>query len=105
MKADVAGADLLLVGTICPSQSHPGTAATGVGLLEQLRQRVGTPYLAIGGMNVTNADSAICSGAAGVAVITAITQSNDPTHASEELVAVIRRAWASFVGEKAGRTA
>ena len=103
VEAGGAGADLLVVGSIFPSESHPEAAAAGVGLLEQLRPRVKTPYLAIGGVNVRNAGSAIGSGADGVAVITAITQSDDPTRASRELAASIRRAWASAGREKAGR--
>ncbi len=93
--AEAKGADLLIVGTIFPTGSHPGAEAAGVRLLEQTRERVEVPFLAIGGVNAENVASVIRAGASGAAVITAITKSADPMRASRALMERIEDAWAS----------
>ncbi len=90
LKAQADGADILVVGTIFPTGSHPGVETAGVGLLEQLRGQVEIPYLAIGGVTVENVDSVIEAGAAGAAVITAISKNTDPEQASRELLQRMR---------------
>ncbi|MGH2544557.1 MAG: thiamine phosphate synthase [Ardenticatenaceae bacterium] len=93
--AERRGADLLIVGTIFPTGSHPGAEAAGVQLLRQVRERVRIPFLAIGGVNADNIESMIRSGASGAAVISTITRSDDPEGASRELMEKIKGAWKS----------
>ena len=88
-RAQKDGADLLVAGTIFPSGSHPGACPAGVELLERLRAEVSVPYIAIGGVNERNAPHAIAAGAAGVAVIGAITRSDDPKRAARGLMSSI----------------
>ena len=99
--AESDGADLLVAGTVFPSKSHPGRAAAGVGLLERLRCRVSVPFLAIGGVSASNIGSVVRSGAAGAAVISAVTESGDPERAARELVEAMRAAWAACHPETA----
>ena len=88
-RAQKDGADLLVAGTIFPSGSHPAARPAGVELLERLRAEVSVPYIAIGGVNERNAPHAIAAGAAGVAVIGAITRSDDPQRAARGLMSSI----------------
>lgn len=102
VAAEVGGADLLVVGAIFPTGSHPGVAAAGVELLDRIRRRVGIPVLAIGGVKAQTVKLVIGAGASGAAVITAITQSPDPKRAAEEIMAQMRAAWSSSpLGETA----
>jgi thiamine-phosphate pyrophosphorylase len=91
--AEAAGADLLLLGTIFPTESHPGVAAGGLELLERVRRHVGLPFLAIGGVNADTVASVIGAGASGAAVITAITRSPEPDSAAREIMAEMAAAW------------
>ena len=94
LAADADGADLIVVGTIFSTGSHPGSTPSGVELLTQLNARVGAPYLAIGGVTPENVSSVIDAGASGAAVITAITRSEDPAQASQNLMGKMQEAWA-----------
>ncbi len=91
--AEAEGADLLTVGTIFRTQTHPGADVAGVGLLERVRDAVDIPFLAIGGVDSTNIDKVMGSGASGAAVITAITRSADPEAATTELAEKMKGSW------------
>ena len=56
-----AGADLLLVGPIFPTESHPGEAGHGPTILERLRGRVDVAYLGIGGIDSRNVDQVMAA--------------------------------------------
>ncbi len=84
-EAEAQGADFLVVGAIFPSVSHPGAVPAGLELLAQIQTAVHIPFLAIGGVDVTNVAKVIAQGAAGVAVITAILDSEHPREAAREL--------------------
>lgn len=92
VRAQEHGADLLVAGTIFPSESHPGAPAAGVEFLKGLRSEVSVPYIAIGGLTESNAPSAMNAGASGVAVIGAIARSQDPKSAARGLAAGISSA-------------
>ena len=102
IEAEEQGADLLVVGTIFPSQSHPGLASAGPGLLAQVRKDVKIPFLAIGGITADNVSSVIKAGASGAAVIGAIGASEDPMMAARGLWEALTHAWSNKM-EKSGR--
>lgn len=83
--AEREGADLLVLGTIYPSRSHPGGPAGGPALVERVRAAVRLPVIGIGGIDATNADAVIRAGADGVAVISAVLGARDPAAAVGEL--------------------
>ena len=85
VRAERDAADMLVAGTIFPSESHPGGLPAGVKFLKRLRSEVSVPYIAIGGVTEHNALSAIAAGASGVAVIGAIARSQDPKCAARAL--------------------
>ena len=71
--------------SVFPTTSHPNGPVAGVKLIEDIARAVNIPVLAIGGINATNARSCIDAGAAGVAVISAIFDAEDPKQAAQEL--------------------
>ncbi len=79
------GADFLLAGTIFPSETHPGTPAAGLTLLDDVVP-LGLPVVAIGGITPDRARAAADAGAYGVAAISALWQARDAAAAAAALL-------------------
>ena len=92
MEAESEGADILTLGTVFPTASHPGALTGGVELVREVASAVSIPFLGIGGIDASNAKQIIEEGAAGVAVISAISTAQDPTLAATDLCNVMRAA-------------
>lgn len=80
-----AAADLLVVGTIYESASHPGMPGAGPQLIRKVARATKVPILGIGGVTAQNAGTIVAAGAVGVAVIGAILGSSDPHKAASDL--------------------
>ena len=89
VAADGAGADLLVLGTVFPSTSHPGGATIGLDGVRAVRGAVRVPMIAIGGITDENAGAVMRAGASGVAVIGAIYDAGDARAAAAELCAAV----------------
>ena len=87
-EAAAQGADLLVVGTVYDSPTHPGQPPAGVGLVGWCAQP-GVPVVGIGGITAQNAGAVMQAGASGVAVISAILGSANPADAAARLAAAI----------------
>lgn len=87
------GADLLLVGTMFASRSHPGSLPNGPTLVRKIATMTPTPLIGIGGITAANAAQVIGAGASGVAVISEILTALDPREAAAGLVGVVQDAW------------
>lgn len=92
-EAAARGADLLVVGTIFASRSHPGEPPAGPPLLRKLAATVELPLVGIGGITASNAAQVISAGAGGVAVIGEIFGALDPREAAARLVGSVGDAW------------
>ncbi len=79
-RAVAAGADFLLAGSIFDTDSHPERAPAGVGLIERL-SRLSCPVIAIGGITAARLPEVRDAGAYGVAAISALWNSADPSAA------------------------
>ena len=90
-EAAAQGADLLVVGTVYASPTHPGQPPAGVGLVGWCAQ-AGVPVVGIGGITAQNAGAVMQAGASGVAVISAVLGSPDPADAASQLAAAVRGA-------------
>ena len=64
-------------------------------MLRELSESVSLPYLGIGGITAENAGAVMAAGASGVAVITALTESDDPRLAAHVLAGEVRGTWAA----------
>jgi thiamine-phosphate pyrophosphorylase len=91
--AVVDGADLLVVGTMFASRSHPGLTPAGPSLIRKVAGLSTVPLIGIGGITSANATQVISAGASGVAAITAITMAHDPKDAAVRLVTAVNEAW------------
>lgn len=86
------GADLLVLGTIYATASHPGEPASGPGLVRDTVHATSLPVVAIGGITPANAADVVAAGAAGVAVVGAILGAKDPFQAAADMrLAIARR--------------
>ena len=92
LKAEAQGADLLVLGTIFPTASHPGAVTGGSRIVREVASAVSLPFLGIGGIDATNAGELIAQGAVGAAVITAITTAEYPAAAAADLLAAMQAA-------------
>ena len=89
VDAECQGADYLVLGTVFETTSHPDGRVGGVDLVREVTASVGIPVLGIGGISAANAASVMKAGASGVAVITAVTMSDDPRLAASDLSTAI----------------
>ncbi|MBM3959176.1 MAG: thiamine phosphate synthase [SAR202 cluster bacterium] len=80
-----SGADMLVLGTIFDSASHPGVRSAGPGLVRSAASATDLPIIGIGGITALNAGAVMQAGAVGVAVVGAILGSSDPRKAALEL--------------------
>jgi thiamine-phosphate diphosphorylase len=94
VQAERDGADMLILGTVFPSPSHPGGPTIGLDGVRAVCDAVSIPVIGIGGITAQNAGDVIRAGASGIAVISAIFDADDPREAAAELRAAIDTAWA-----------
>ncbi len=90
LKAQRAGADFLILGTVFPSKTHPAGETIGVDGVRIVTSAVRGPIIAIGGIVVQNAREVIKAGACGVAVISAVLGAADRQQAAKSLAYEIR---------------
>jgi thiamine-phosphate pyrophosphorylase len=84
------GADALVVGTIWPTDSHPGRPGAGRDLLRSVAA-LGVPCYAIGGVTAERAMEARAAGAYGAAAVRAVWAASDRFKAASVLVAQTAR--------------
>lgn len=92
-EAESQGADYLGVGPIFSTPSKKD-ARSPLGLegFQSIRKSTMLPLLAIGGINIQNAEEIIAKGADGVAVISALMSSPDVCVSAQELRTIIQKA-------------
>ena len=86
---DVRDADYLGVGAVFPTGSKADARYTGLELLAAARAAVDVPIVAIGGITIQNAATAVRAGADVVAVISAIAAAPDPGLAARRLLEAV----------------
>ncbi|PIE20840.1 MAG: thiamine phosphate synthase [Neptuniibacter caesariensis] len=83
-QASVEGANYIAFGAFFPSKTKPAAKPAPLALIQQAKQRVDLPIVAIGGISVDNAAQIIEAGADMVAVIHAL-------YAEKNITATARR--------------
>ena len=86
-----AGADYVLAGHVYPSASKPGLRPLGLAGVTAIVAAAPCPTLAIGGITPERVAEVVLAGAAGVAVIGAIVEADDPRAAAASLCAALNR--------------
>ena len=100
--AEAAGADYLGTGSVFPTASKANPTLIGLEGLAAVVRSTRLPVVAIGGVNPENAAACIRAGAAGVAVISAITQAPDPEAAARALRQAVEEALAGGPSSNGG---
>ena len=90
-EAEVFGADYVGV-TVWASPTKPEARAVGLMGLRDIVTATTVPVVGIGGVNPSNAGDVIRSGAAGVAVVSAVGAAEDPVEATHALVEAVEKA-------------
>ena len=84
--ACLEGADYIGVGPIFSTPTKPGRVAVGIDLIRQVTQaKLPIPFVAIGGIDLTNIQHVFDAGAQRVACVRAIFDQEDVYHAAEQL--------------------
>ncbi|MDR1084590.1 MAG: thiamine phosphate synthase [Deltaproteobacteria bacterium] len=86
-KAQELGADYLGIGALFPSPSKPTAPVMALETIEAIKRQVSLPLIGIGGITAENASLAWSWGFDGLAVISAITGSPEPTQAARDILA------------------
>lgn len=86
IEAESSEADFLIAGTIFPSASHPEGLAKGTDFLRTLCGEVSIPVLGIGGITTQNVGEVMEAGCSGAAVISAISEAEEPGSAARTLL-------------------
>ena len=79
------GADYIGVGPIFATPTKPHVKATGLSFVEQSASRIRIPWVAIGGIDLTNIRDVVAAGATRIAVVRAIFAAKDSEAAAREL--------------------
>lgn len=85
LKAEMAGADYIGVGSIFPTNTKDDAELVGLEILRKVRLAIKIPLVAIGGIGWMNGAEAIQAGANSLAVISAIAGDPQPAMAAKEL--------------------
>jgi thiamine-phosphate pyrophosphorylase len=92
--AGSGGADFAVFGPVYDTPSkRPYGAPLGLDALADACRRARVPVLAIGGVTAACVPEVRAAGAAGVAVIRALLEAEDPARATKELLEACARAW------------
>ncbi|APR99748.1 thiamine phosphate synthase [Pajaroellobacter abortibovis] len=90
-KAFAIEPSYIAFGAIFPTSTKPmATAPQGIDMLMRVREKIPLPLVAIGGINLSNIDWILQTQVDGIAMISAITQAEDPiatTHLFLERIA------------------
>jgi thiamine-phosphate pyrophosphorylase len=92
-KATIAqadGADYIAVGAMYPTPSKETAEVVGTERLEQMRQAVNLPIVAIGGISKDNVNEVLAAGADAIAVISAVMGDEDVEGATRQMVEIIQ---------------
>lgn len=84
------GADYIGVGAVFPTGTKDDTSVIGLEGLREVAESTSLPIVAIGGISADNVRSVMEAGASGVAVISAIVGTPDPTYSARKLLELAR---------------
>ena len=87
LRAERSSADYIAVGPVYETPTKPGRASVGLELLRCAADTTSKPWFAIGGIDVSNLDDILATGATRIVVVRAITEAKDPVAAAAALKA------------------
>ncbi len=84
LLAEETGASYLGVGAAFPTGTKKDAKVLPAGMFEKITQSVSIPSVAIGGITLENIESLRNAGIAGVAIVSALMQAENPTQIARE---------------------
>lgn len=87
-QAAAAGADYIAFGSFYPSAIKPDAVQASLELLQEARQQLPLPIVAIGGIDAGNAGSLIEAGADAIAVVSSVFLAEDPYSSAKQLARI-----------------
>lgn len=90
IAAEEEGADYIGVGSVFPTSTKVDAKLLPTGALQRIVSAVSIPVVAIGGINEINIGSLKDSGAAGAAIVSALTRAANPKRTAEKLFKSIK---------------
>jgi len=78
ISAESDGADLIILGSIFDTRSHPDSHGKGLKFIEEIARIVKVPVIGIGGIDKHNIGDVARTGAIGAAVTRALMESDEP---------------------------
>jgi len=87
ITAESEGADYIAIGSMYPTSSKETAKLVGLERLQQVRQAISLPLVAIGGINKDNVAEVLAAGADSVAVIGAVLGAESPEEAARQIAA------------------
>lgn len=91
LKAEMAGADYIGVGSIYPTGTKDNAELVGLEALRKIRRAVKIPIVAIGGIASTTGAEVLDAGADALAVVSAVANDRQPALAARELTLLFNR--------------
>ncbi|MGI6093218.1 MAG: thiamine phosphate synthase [Negativicutes bacterium] len=89
LAAEEGGADYLGVGAMFPTGTKSDASSVSLTEIEEIKQTVKIPVVAIGGINEGNAASVMRTGIDGISVVSAILAKDNPMLAAKKLFKII----------------
>lgn len=89
LQAQKEGADYIGVGPIFETPTKPAYQPVGLELIREVRRRISTPFVCIGGIDKTNIREVVQAGGLRVAVVRAVFGARDVERATRTLLNVI----------------
>lgn len=90
LRAEAEGADYIGCGPIFSTPTKPDYPAQGLKLVQQYREKIHIPFVAIGGIDESNVSQIVQAGARCIAVVRAVMGASDPELAARSLIGKFR---------------
>ena len=87
-KAEKDGADYIGTGAVFPTATKDDAPSVTKQELKEIVESINIPVVAIGGINLDNANQLTDTGIAGLSVVSAIMSSDNPKKSSQELLKI-----------------
>ncbi len=84
-RAEQEGADYIGVGPIFKTPTKPDYPPVGISLVKEVRNHLSIPFVAIGGIDLSNAAQVLEAGADGLAVVRAVVAQENVYEATKQL--------------------
>ena len=85
--------DLLVIGNIYKTSTHQDRKPKGIKIISEIRDKTKIPYIGVGGINESNIEPIMKNGAHGIAVISAISESQNPKITTKNIYNKLNQAW------------